>query len=90
MTYVVKFIQTNPKRMVINNKMYEPYAYGGIIPFFCQELPKEIESIMKESISESERNKLTWFVDNIIEIDRRCKLVIEIFSNKKLVFRKYF
>ena len=90
MSYVVKFIQTNPKKIIINDKQYRPYQYGGIIPFFCQELPEEIELIFKDGLTDDERKKVSWFVDNVIEIDRRCKLILEVFKGKDLVLRKYF
>jgi len=88
--YVIKFLQTNPKRIVIGDRMYDPYNYGGIIPFFCNQIPEEIQYIIDNNLTEDNKKKVTWFINNIIEIDRRCKLIIEIYQNKKLIFRKYF
>ena len=70
--------------------MYDPYNYGGIIPFFCSHIPEEIQYIIDDNLTEDNKKKVTWFINNIIEIDRRCKLIIEIYKNKKLIFRKYF
>ena len=70
--------------------MYDPYNYGGIIPFFCNQIPEEIQYIIDDNLTEDNKKKVTWFINNIIEIDRRCKLIIEIYQNKKLIFIKYF
>lgn len=94
MSYLIKFLQTNPKRIVINDRMYEPYQYGGIIPLYCAEIPKEMELIIKWDKGEKvEPNTITNWLNNVVGIDRRCTLIIELYEKKRnnvLLFKKEF
>jgi hypothetical protein len=68
--------------------MYNPYEYSGLSTLKCEDIPDEIDMIMREDYTK--RDQINFFIFNVMELDKRLTLGLEVFDGKKKIFTKFF